>query len=182
MNQSKRLALLLFLLSLLLVGPDVYGVQMKTQVIGAGGISGSGSDNYKVSATVGQSAIGKSTGDYWTYHGFWNPWVITATDVEEEIEVTLPKDFGISQNYPTPFNPQTVIEYAVARDSRVRIIVYNVLGQRVTVLKDEWEQAGYKSVNWDGTNQSGQEVGTGIYFYKITAGDFVKTKKMVLLK
>jgi hypothetical protein len=171
------------LLSFLLLASNTYGVQVKTQVIGAGGVIGSSSDNYKVSATVGQTAIKKSTGDFWVYHGFWNPWVINPTDVEEdEMQVLLPADFGISQNYPNPFNPQTVIEYALPRDSRVSIVVYNVLGQSVKVLKNEWEQAGYRSITWDGTNQKGEEVGSGIYFYKIQANDFVKTKKMVLLK
>jgi hypothetical protein len=155
---------------------------MKTQCIGAGGVIGSSSSNYKVSATVGQTAIGKSENSNWIYHGFWNPLVIDWVDVEEGIEAILPHDFSLSQNYPNPFNPQTVIEYALPRDSRVSIVVYNVLGQKVKVLKNEWEEAGYKSVSWDGTNQSGQEIGTGIYFYKITAGDFVQTKKMVLLK
>ena len=182
MKQSKCLVFVLFLISFLLIASNIYGVKMKTQCIGAGGVIGSSSSNYKVSATVGQTATGKSENpSYWTYHGFWNPWVI-ATDVEEEMEVILPRDFNLSQNYPNPFNPQTVIEYALPRDSRINIVVYNVLGQMVKVLKNEWEEAGYKSVAWDGTNQSGQEVGTGIYFYKITAGDFVKTKKMVLLK
>lgn len=181
MRQSKCLVFVLFLVSFLLIASNIYGVKMKTQCIGAGGVIGSSSTSYKVSATVGQTAIGKSTGNEWVYHGFWNPWVI-ATDVDEEAQVILPGDFGLSQNYPNPFNPQTVIEYALPRDSRVSIVVYNVLGQRVKVLKDEWEKAGYKSVSWDGTNQSGQEVGTGIYFYKIQADNFVKTKKMVLLK
>jgi len=155
---------------------------MKTQCIGAGAVIGSSSGSYKVSATIGQTAIGKSENLYGAYHGFWNPWVITTTDVEEEMEVILPTDFGISQNYPNPFNPQTVIEYAVPKDSRIRIMVYNVLGQRVKVLKDEWEQAGYRRVTWDGKDQKGEEVGTGIYFYKIHADNYVKTKKMVLLK
>ncbi|MGB2697630.1 MAG: T9SS type A sorting domain-containing protein [Candidatus Zixiibacteriota bacterium] len=181
MRQSKCLVFVLFLVSFLLITSNIYGVKMKSQCIGAGGVIGSSSGSYKVSATVGQTAIGKSVNSYWAYHGFWNPAIIT-TDVEEDMDVILPGDFNLSQNYPNPFNPQTVIEYALPRDSRVSIVVYNVLGQKVKILKDEWEEAGYKSVSWDGTNQSGQEVGTGIYFYKIHACDFVKTKKMVLLK
>jgi hypothetical protein len=184
MKQGKGLVFLLLLLSFLLLTSNAYGVKMKTQVIGAGGVIGCSSDNYKVSATVGQTAIGKSGAppSYSAYHGFWNPWVITVTDVEEGLEVLLPRDFTLSQNYPNPFNPQTVIEYALPRDSRVQIVVYNVLGRKVKVLKDQWEEAGYRSVVWDGKDQKGEEVGTGIYFYKIQAESFVKTKKMVLLK
>jgi hypothetical protein len=181
MIQRKRSAFILFLLAFLLIVPNVYGVQMKTQVIGAGGVIGASSTNYKVSGTVGQTAIGKSENSYWAYHGFWNPFT-GFTDVEEGMEVILPRDFGLSQNYPNPFNPQTVIEYALPKDAHVHIIVFNVLGQKVKILKDEWEPAGYRRVTWDGKDQKGEEVGTGIYFYKIQADDFVKTKKMVLLK
>ena len=182
MRDGKGSAFLLFLLSLFLVASNAYAVQMKTQCIGAGGVIGCSSANYRVSATVGQTAIGKSENSLWAYHGFWNPWVVGATDVEEGVEVLLPSDFGLSQNYPNPFNPQTVIEYAVPKDSRVTIVIYNVLGQRVKILKDQWEQAGFRSVTWDGKDQKGEEVGTGIYFYKIQSDNFVKTKKMVLLK
>lgn len=182
MKQSKGLVFLLLLFSFLLLTANAYGVKIKTQVIGAGGVIGCSSDNYKVSATVGQTAIGKSENSLLAYHGFWNPWVITVTDVEEGLQVLLPRDFSLSQNYPNPFNPQTVIEYALPHDSRVQIAVYNVLGRKVKVLKDQWEEAGYRSVVWDGKDQKGEEVGTGIYFYKIQADSFVKTKKMVLLK
>jgi len=64
----------------------------------------------------------------------------------------------------------------------VKIVVYNILGQRVRVLKDEQEEKGYKSVTWDGRNQKAEEVGSGIYFYKIQTRDLIESKKMVLLK
>ena len=182
MRQNRELFFLLFLLSCLVLAPNVNAVKMKTQCIGAGGVIGCSSANYKVSATVGQTAIGKSENSYWAYHGFWNPWVIQTTDVEDGLEVLLPRDFNLSQNSPNPFNPQTVIEYALPQDSHVRVVVYNVLGQKVKVLKNEWEEAGFRKVVWDGKDQKGEEVGTGIYFYKILTDNFVKTKKMVLLK
>jgi flagellar hook assembly protein FlgD len=75
-----------------------------------------------------------------------------------------------------------VIEYALPKESQVSITVYNILGQRVKVLKDEFEKEGYKRVIWDGTDDTGSEVASGIYFYRIKAGDFVTAKKMMMVK
>jgi hypothetical protein len=94
----------------------------------------------------------------------------------------LPKAFSLSQNYPNPFNPNTVIEYALPMDCQVRIIVYNVLGQRVRTLANEFQKAGYKRVEWDSKNDGGEEVASGVYFYKIKAAEFSESKKMVILK
>ncbi len=89
----------------------------------------------------------------------------------------VPVSFNLEQNYPNPFNPTTEIRYALPRDSYVRIEVYNLTGQRVATLIDENQRAGYKSVQWNVGR-----LASGIYFYRIQAGDFVKTRKMVLLK
>jgi hypothetical protein len=104
------------------------------------------------------------------------------TKVGEEQNAGLPKSFELAQNYPNPFNPSTIIEYALPRDARARIDVYNILGQKVKTLVDEYQVAGHKRVTWDGKNDSGQEISTGIYFYRIDTGDFVQAKKMVCLK
>ncbi len=94
----------------------------------------------------------------------------------------IPKTFQLFQNYPNPFNPQTRIRYDLPVSGHVKLIIYNVLGQKVKVLVDQIQDAGHKSVIWDGRDQGGQEVASGIYFYKIIAENFHKTKKMVLLK
>ena len=75
-----------------------------------------------------------------------------------------------------------MIEYALPHESHVNIAVYNILGQGVRVLKDEVEEAGLKRVTWDGKNDEGSEVASGIYFYRVQAKDFVQCKKMLLLK
>ena len=93
-----------------------------------------------------------------------------------------PQEYWLSQNYPNPFNSQTVIEYSLPQAGRVKIIIYNILGQRVKVLLDDRELAGYKSVIWDGTNQKGKSVASGIYLYRIEAHDFVECKEMLLLR
>jgi len=95
---------------------------------------------------------------------------------------TRPDKFSLSQNYPNPFNPECNIDYAIPIDCHVRLSVYNVLGQKIRVLVDEQQSAGYKSVVWDGKDSQGQELTTGVYFYRIQAGDFVESRKMVLIK
>jgi len=94
----------------------------------------------------------------------------------------IPKAFELFQNYPNPFNPETQIRYDLPVSGHVKLTVYNVLGQKTRILVDEIQDAGYKSVIWDGKDEAGQDVASGIYFYKIEATSFEKTKKMVLLK
>ncbi len=94
----------------------------------------------------------------------------------------LPTEFALSQNYPNPFNPITTISYALPSNSYVKLSIYNILGQKVKTLVDGEEQAGFKNVIWDGKNDRGEEVGSGIYFYRIQTGSFTKTAKMSLLK
>jgi hypothetical protein len=104
------------------------------------------------------------------------------TAVEEESESNLPKTFSLSQNYPNPFNPQTVIQYALPHDCEVQIVIYNVLGQKVRTLVNEYQKAGYKRVEWDSKSEQGEEVASGIYFYRIHSGEFHQVKKMVVIK
>jgi len=94
----------------------------------------------------------------------------------------LPKEFALKQNYPNPFNPTTEIKYVLPQDCLVRLEVYNILGQKVITLIDEEQKAGYKVVHWDSRSESGNDVTSGIYFYRLQAGDFVQTRKMVVLK
>jgi len=94
----------------------------------------------------------------------------------------LPTEFGLSQNVPNPFNPSTIVEYALPKDAQVNLSVYNVLGQHVTTLVNEMQRAGRQTVTWDGTDASGVSVASGVYFYKLRAGDYSNTKKMLLLK
>lgn len=94
----------------------------------------------------------------------------------------LPTAFGISNNYPNPFNPSTTINYALPSAGQVTIKVYNSLGQEVRTLVDGFQEAGYKSVVWDGKNHAGSPVASGTYVYRVTSGNSVKTEKMVLAK
>ncbi|MCP3685012.1 MAG: T9SS type A sorting domain-containing protein [bacterium] len=89
----------------------------------------------------------------------------------------LPSEFSLSQSYPNPTNSQATIKYALPVDSHVKFEVYNILGQRVAVLLDEHQKAGYKSITWNSFGYS-----SGIYFYRLSAGDKTFTKRMTLLK
>jgi hypothetical protein len=104
------------------------------------------------------------------------------TDVPGDATPGLPYRFTVRQNYPNPFNPSTVIEYTLPRRSAVTIDIFNVLGQKVCRLVDEVKPAGTHAVSWDGTNKAGGAVSTGLYFYRVKAGDMVASRKMLLLK
>ena len=91
--------------------------------------------------------------------------------------VGVPTTFNLSQNYPNPFNPVTKIEYALPNDAKVSIKIYDMLGREVNVLVNEVKKAGYYSVEWNGNQLS-----SGVYFYKMQAGDFNAVKKMMLIK
>ncbi|MFZ5515510.1 MAG: T9SS type A sorting domain-containing protein [Candidatus Zhuqueibacterota bacterium] len=92
------------------------------------------------------------------------------------------RSYRLLQNYPNPFNPNTTIGYELPRDERVTITVYNVNGQLVCVLVDEIKKGGQHRVEWDGKNSSGQSVTSGVYFYRLRAGDFVKQRKLLVLR
>ncbi len=93
-----------------------------------------------------------------------------------------PGAFDLQQNHPNPFNPVTVIEYDLPVDCRVRLEIYDVLGRRIATLVDARQTAGIKQARWDGTNREGIDVASGIYFYRLEAGSFIETRKMVLLR
>jgi hypothetical protein len=94
----------------------------------------------------------------------------------------LPDHYVLSQNYPNPFNPETQLEFFLPRDCYVELSIYDILGRKVTTLVNQDLSAGLKLISWDGRDENGREVASGIYFYMIKAGTFSDTKKLVLLK
>ncbi len=105
-----------------------------------------------------------------------------STDVKELGGPDLPTTYALSQNYPNPFNPITEISFDIPVRSRVTLTVFNVVGQKVTTLIDKELAPNRYVVDWDGTTDDGTKVASGVYFYKLEAGDFVETKKMMFLK
>ena len=94
----------------------------------------------------------------------------------------LPDRFGLEQNMPNPFNPSTAIGYQLPEAGMVRLAIYNLIGQEVRVLVNERRNAGSFAATWDGTDAVGRRVASGIYLYRIQAGSFSATKRMLLLK
>lgn len=107
---------------------------------------------------------------------------LLATAVLEEHTVTLPQSFALEQNYPNPFNASTAIQYQLPEASEVRLIVCNLLGQEVRRLADGKEKAGYHVALWDGRDEDGKPVGSGIYLYRLKAGRFSETRKALLVR
>lgn len=111
-------------------------------------------------------------------------YTIIANSVNAVVEdvPNLPLMFRLYQSYPNPFNPSTIVEYDLPRKSNVNITVYNVLGQKVKTLVSCTKPAGQHSVEWDGMDNHGRPVTSGVYFYRIIAGEHTETRKMLLLK
>ena len=95
---------------------------------------------------------------------------------------SLPREYALSQNHPNPFNPSTTIRYALPKDGKVTLSIYNMVGQKIQALVDSWQQAGTYVTRWDGKDESGREVGSGIYLCRMESGAFTRVNKMVLLK
>ena len=93
-----------------------------------------------------------------------------------------PKEFILHNNYPNPFNPNTLLQYNLPEDRFVKITIHDILGRIIKNLVNKSQTVGYKSVKWNGTNNRNEKVSAGLYFYTIQAGDIRKTKKMILIK
>ena len=96
--------------------------------------------------------------------------------------IVMPEKFTIHQNYPNPFNPVTTLRYDLPEQTHVNITIYDMLGRKVRTILNQQQDPGYKSLIWDATNDYGKPVSAGIYLYQIQAGEYMQTKKMVLLK
>ena len=102
--------------------------------------------------------------------------------VENDGSNEIPLTFELQQNYPNPFNPSTVISYQLPQNELVNLEIYNALGEKVRTLVNETQDTGKYDVIWDGKNNFGNQLSSGIYLYRLTAGNYVKVMKMVLLR
>jgi hypothetical protein len=94
----------------------------------------------------------------------------------------IPDMYHLFQNYPNPFNPVTTLRYDLPEDGLVNITIYDMMGREVKTLVNSSQTAAYNTIQWNATNNAGQPVSAGIYLYRLDAGQFRQTKKMVLLK
>ncbi len=104
-------------------------------------------------------------------------WSFTTLATSVDDQATIPTEFSLNQNYPNPFNPSTTIKYGLPQKAHVKLEIFNILGQSVAVLADDEEEPGYDSVNFESSR-----LASGLYLYRIRAGDFVETKKLIVLR
>ena len=117
-----------------------------------------------------------------TSEGIWRALQneLIVTDINEQ--ETLPTKYSLNQNYPNPFNPETTINYKLQEANKVRLKVYDMLGNEVATLVDEYQQAGNHYVKFNTKTSSGEFLHSGVYFYRLNAGSFQQTLKMILIK
>lgn len=144
-------------------------------VVGNGGGEVSGGD-YQLQGTLGQPAVGQASNQSHVLElGFW---YIPYGDVSPvDLQDLIPAVFNLEQNYPNPFNPATTIGFAVPKQSRVTINLYNLRGLRVKSIADQVFEPGWHMVTFDG-----KELASGVYFCRMVADDYVETVKMTLMK
>jgi hypothetical protein len=154
------------------------------------GVSISQNDNHRLSATFGQPLIGAGKNETTTISGgFWTSITEITTSTEQIEESSLPQEFSLDQNYPNPFNPITTISWQSPVGSWQTLEVYDMLGRKIATLVDEFKPAGSYEVEFNAA-----ELSSGTYFYRLQAtlpggrqvggqaGEFVETKKLILMK
>jgi hypothetical protein len=145
-------------------------------VVGSGG-DDIGSANFGVRSTVGQASIGRVvSASYDNKAGYWYNPGTTVTGVGD-VPRDAPELFALEQNYPNPFNPSTTIRFSVPRPSRVTLRIFDVEGRLVETLLSKEMPAGVHETVWDASAKA-----SGVYFSRLEAPGFVKTRKLVLLK
>jgi hypothetical protein len=120
-----------------------------------------------------------------SYTPYFTPGMVTIsenTSVDDDNRVALPMEYSLKQNYPNPFNPMTEISFDLPRAGNVQLNVYNILGRKVTTLINDYLAAGRHSVTFNGTNDDGSSLASGIYLYRLITEEFVDSKKMTLMK
>ena len=108
--------------------------------------------------------------------------ICVVTDINDDDMLSLPMSPALYQNYPNPFNPATTISFDLPTKAHVTIEIINALGQTIRTVADQTLPAGEHRVMWNGRTESNTIAGSGVYFYRLTADDFVLSKKMLLLK
>lgn len=174
--KTFQLQICLYILCFLTILPLVVHGQFKISRNNFSNGSGSAvSENYFVGNSLGQSIVGQASNTESNIMiGFWNA---NKTLVDLDENDLLPTKFELFQNYPNPFNPTTKIKYSIPEASKVLIEVFNILGQRVSVLVDEEKKPGFYINLFNAANLS-----SGFYVYRISTKNFVDVKKMILLK
>ncbi len=167
---------LLLVVGVLFATPAAADIVMPQSVIASGG-GELGNQEYVVQSTVGQAAIGvMSDQSHIAEIGFWFQWVGVVVGIEDA-EATIPLEFWLGQNYPNPFNPVTMLEFSVPERSQVTLRLYDVVGREVKTLVDREMEPGFHEAALHANG-----LASGIYYCRMSAGSYVNTRKLVLIK
>lgn len=153
-----------------------FSIGLGQQIANVGDFNGDGVDDFALSTRTASCCY------WWAELHLFAGWNSTATDVSGPIDNELPYQFDLHQNYPNPFNPSTTIEYELSKPSRVTLVIYNSLGQQVRTLVDQPLGVGAHRVQWDGKDDEGNAMPSGVYVYRLVAGDSRQERKMVLVR
>lgn len=165
------------LIGVLILSPTIsFSQENISPSVIAGGGGNMFNTEYQISGTVGQPLIGISNNvNFLLGSGFWSvSGSVTSLNGDENI---LPTEYNLYQNYPNPFNPSTIIKYSVPERSNVIIQVFNIVGEEIEILVNQEKDSGFYEVQFSGVG-----LASGIYIYRITAGNFFQSKKMLLIK
>lgn len=173
---KSYLVILIFLFALTLPAQQYI---IPTSIISSGGGT-INNESYSISGTAGQPAIGVLSGSsFMQTAGFWHSQFVF-TDVNDELKSKLPVEYKLEQNYPNPFNPSTIIQYQLPTASNVSLYAYDIIGRKVAVLiNNEWKEAGYHHYKFSAAHFN---LSSGVYLYRLQAGDYTSTKKFILIK
>lgn len=150
----------------------------RSSISNGGGVLNS--TNYFMKETAfGGIAFGRSSSFNFMLNGSM---LITTIDGAKFNNSLIPKVFMLQQNYPNPFNPSTTIKYDLPLSSEVTIKIYNARGQEIKTISQGNQQEGTYSIVWDGKNNQGQQMSSGVYYYRIITEEFTDVKKMLLVK
>ena len=145
-------------------------------------VTGLDNDSLYVFTLQAVNSVGTGPHTQWVYATPRAALSKPALSDDAEFVSDVPDTFFVAQNFPNPYNPETTIPYGLPEGVHVRLVIYNVLGQEIRTLVNEMQPAGYHRVVWDNKDAFGRSVSNGVYLYRIVAGDFVQTKKMLILK
>lgn len=178
----SRFAPAILVLLLIVAACTCLSYDLVNDVIDDGGTKMT-STGYVLRGSFGQPTIGKITSaNYVAYIGFWHPYPTGPGIQEDFFGRNTPLVFSLSQNFPNPVTTSTVINYSLAMDTKVDLAVFNSAGQRLGSLVSGNQEPGRYSVEWNVSRVSGERLPNGVYFYRIVAGDFIETHKMVIVR
>lgn len=175
-TKKFSLTFILFFSSLSSLNQIFPQFQIPFSVISSGGISQSNSSYYLV-GTIGQTIIGNSTSAaHQLQAGFWQLYYQSVISDVTDKEL-LPAEFKLEQNFPNPFNPSTIIRFALPERTTVLLKIYDLLGEEVITLVNEEKEAGWYNVNFNATGFA-----SGFYIYRMQTGQYTSIKKMLMIK